>query len=1024
MSRERTEVSVQFGRFVLDGGLRELRRDGRRVALQPTPMRLLWYLIRNRDRVVSGRELLERVWPGAHVTDPALAGALRLLRRALDDESHTLIQTRRGQGYRFSADVVELRDAPPQPVRCDPAARPDGPILLGREAELSSLESSLIACERGRGQVVLLRGMVGIGKTSLAEHLKERARGRGLRVHAAAWHAAGGAPPLAPWIQLLRDCARVAPDPAQRSAWLRSSDVVDPVEIRAERSLEESEESARSGAAVRGAFEVSRQVLDLLGPAARDRPRVIVLEDMHEADLDSLVVLELVSGALSELPILLLTTLREGTGSLSPTLRRALVALRRSPGYSEHRLRGLELDSIRSLLAGHSQDPPPERFVARVLELTGGNPLFVTELARLRASGQLGDVDGERIALPEAVRDALEMQIARQRPSGQHALRVASVAGSEFEIETLWKLLDVPRDGLLDLLSEAEAGGLICEVEGHPGTYTYPHPLLREVLYEGLTGVEARRWHLRTAETLETLHAGDPSPHLSRLAHHFLEAAPVGGAERAVQYARRAAEQSHRMWAFCDAAEHYRRALEVLELVADPDPQLKSDLHLAYGRELQISPLREHRAGDARAAFETAVRIAAEARSLDQLASALVDQVRVELEPLLILARSARVPAQTLERLRRQVMDALESLHGDASLARGRLRVCLAYVHFLADERPEQQHCLREAELAADRYPSMREELLVARWWFAQAPEDLPERRRLGECLHAATGRSRWLVFALAEEGELAAADAWLRVEGERNGEGLREDPDLGLWRAMRATISGRFADAESLLGDLERFDSFLARMARSLQGTWLRRLRGRSAELLRPPAEGESSLSHIFRALLHADVGRIDRAGAELRRASLDRADELLPKDQSWLFTLSLAADVMRQTGETAHAKHLYERLLPFRGRMIGSMWMLIFVGSVDRPLGQLAACQGAWDAAVTHLERALAAHEQLGALALVAQSQLDLASTLYRRGRIADLRRAEILARAAASTASTLGMGGVAEQALQLPGASTGRA
>ena len=1018
MSGERAEVSVRFGRFVLDGGLRELRRDGRRIALQPTPMRLLWYLIHNRDRVVPGMELLERVWPEVHVTDLALAGAIRTLRRVLGDEGRSLIQTRRGHGYRFSADVEELGAGTSPPATRDASSGLAGPGLLGRASEVAQLESALAACVEGRGQVVLVRGMVGIGKTSLAEHLKATARDRGLGVHAAAWYAGGGAPPLAPWIQFLEDCLGDMGDPERHpaGAWLRSGGLV--------REMWGGDGDSTSRGAARPPFAMSRIVIDVLGEAARRRPRVLVLEDLHEADLDSLVVLELVVGSLSELPVLLLTTLRQETGAPGAALRRTLVALRRAPGYSEHPLGGLDRDSVRSLLASGSAPPPPESFVARVLELTGGNPLFVTELARLRASGRLQADDGSAIALPEAARDALEMQIAQHRPGCQRALRVASVAGGEFGLELLCRLLDASRGHVLDVLSEAEAGGLVCEAAGRPGTYAFPHPLMREVLYAGLTRTEARRWHLRTAEVLEALHASDLSSCLSRLAYHFFEAAPVGGAERAVEYGRRAAEQSHRLWAFSDAAEHYRRSLQALEHVADPDPHLKSELHMAYGRELQISPLREHRPGEARTSFEAALRIAAQARSPERLAAALVDQIRVELEPLLIAGRSTQVPPPALQRLRSQVTDALESLLGESSLARGRLLVCMAYMHFFAGERSALDRCLQEAEVDAEeeaRHPQLLEELLVARWWFAQAPDALAERHRLGERLRAITGRARWLVFALAEAGDLAAADEAMR-EATRSVRGESpDDPEHYLWHIMRATLSGRFADAERLLQELDRFDSFMARSACSVQRLWLRRLQGRAAEVLPAPREGQSAFGRLFRALYCADVGRIDQAREELRASELDRIEEVLPLNQGWLFTLSLAADVMHQAREAAQAKHLYERLLPFEGRMIGSMWMLMFVGSVDRPLGLLAACDHAWDTAVDHLECALLAHERLDASALVAQSQLDLASTLHRRRLAGDSRRAETLARAAATTATELGMLRVAEQARELLGGAS---
>ena len=97
--------TLRFSRFVLDGRLRELYRDGARVELRRRPMSILWHLIRNRDRVVSGEELHRFIWRGVRVSDAALASGLYELRRALGPDGSHLIQTLRGHGYRFTGEV-------------------------------------------------------------------------------------------------------------------------------------------------------------------------------------------------------------------------------------------------------------------------------------------------------------------------------------------------------------------------------------------------------------------------------------------------------------------------------------------------------------------------------------------------------------------------------------------------------------------------------------------------------------------------------------------------------------------------------------------------------------------------------------------------------------------------------------------------------------------------------------------------------------------------------------------------------
>jgi len=147
---------VKFGRFVLDGSLCELRRDGRRVDLCRRPMDLLWYLIEHRDRVVPGDEIHQQVWSGVTVSNAALSTALRQLRKALDDHDRILIQTLRGHGYRFTGDVQGCEPTPNPvtvPAPAHQARTPaDSGLVIALEALRRELQSSgvvvrMIVCD-------------------------------------------------------------------------------------------------------------------------------------------------------------------------------------------------------------------------------------------------------------------------------------------------------------------------------------------------------------------------------------------------------------------------------------------------------------------------------------------------------------------------------------------------------------------------------------------------------------------------------------------------------------------------------------------------------------------------------------------------------------------------------------------------------------------------------------------------------------------------------------------------------------
>ena len=114
---------LAFESFELREGRRELLRRGAPVPLNPRPFDLLVSLLRGRDRVVSKRELLDRVWADVHVSDTALSSALKELRHALDDDGvhQRLIRTLRGHGYRFVAPVQERWDSLLEPRYADSA---------------------------------------------------------------------------------------------------------------------------------------------------------------------------------------------------------------------------------------------------------------------------------------------------------------------------------------------------------------------------------------------------------------------------------------------------------------------------------------------------------------------------------------------------------------------------------------------------------------------------------------------------------------------------------------------------------------------------------------------------------------------------------------------------------------------------------------------------------------------------------------------------------------------------------------
>lgn len=160
-------MGCRFGEFEFDPVLFELRRAGRRVALERQVFDVLGYLIDHRDRVVTKEELLDEVWGDRFVSESALTTRIKAVRRALGDDGRTqrMIETTRGRGYRFIAPIDgESAAAPLRPVA---VVRNNLPIerteLFGRDAEITQI-CELVDSHR----LVTLLGIGGTGKTRLA----------------------------------------------------------------------------------------------------------------------------------------------------------------------------------------------------------------------------------------------------------------------------------------------------------------------------------------------------------------------------------------------------------------------------------------------------------------------------------------------------------------------------------------------------------------------------------------------------------------------------------------------------------------------------------------------------------------------------------------------------------------------------------------------------------------------------------------------------------------------------------------
>jgi DNA-binding CsgD family transcriptional regulator len=428
-------------------------------------------------------------------------------------------------------------------------------LLLNREGELEKLGVALDEALSGRGQMVLIAGEPGIGKTSLALEFADRAAKRKARV---LWGRSGdrhGSPPYWPWAEALRAFAeqeRVADPQILFGSDARYISAILP-------ELRERRRGRKSGPADEDdseRFRVADAVRVFLQRTARERAIVLVLEDLHWADHGSLFLLEFIAQDVGAHPLLVLATYRDG--EVAAPLAQMLGELARV-GVPRIVLNGLTVDGASRLLAGLTGRPLPARVARQIHARTGGNPFFVTEMAR-------GDVRDPR-AIPGNVRLAISKRLDHLSPLTNQALTVAAVAGREFDFPLLRAALpDASENALLRAIDEALHAVMIEPLPSRGAEwYQFRHALIRDAIYESISPSRRVRWHATIARCLETLLGNRDDDRAAELAQNAACAGALIEPALLAKYSCIAGERLLSVHAFEEALSYFERAAQARE---------------------------------------------------------------------------------------------------------------------------------------------------------------------------------------------------------------------------------------------------------------------------------------------------------------------------------------------------------------------------------------------------------------------------------------------------------------------------
>jgi DNA-binding NarL/FixJ family response regulator len=452
------------------------------------------------------------------------------------------------------------------------------PDLVQRDESMAALTTHLADTARGDSRFVALTGEAGVGKSRLVRELARVANEEGFYVFGGRSHRSA-ATPYEPFVAALRPYAQ-----ARGGEILQR--VFGPLIVELRRLLPELDIAAPPSAALvpeeerRERFQ--RAIHLLLEDAATQRPVLLVLEDMHEADIASLDLLRYLTTSLHGGVYVVFTYREEDVGPTHPL--RALVAeLDRERRLGHVRVEPLDLAGVAGMTRALLPERASDELAAAVFARSEGVPFYVEELLKTAIDDPQARHD--RLPLPRTVRDSVQMRVARLAEERGHEvadlLEAAAVAGIPLRLDVLERIAgrDAVRVGD-DLAACVEAQLL----ERPPTTdeiYQFRHTLTRDAIEAAIPLSRRKRLHARVAAAIEAM--GPSAQRAPMLAYQF---AAAGEPAKAVRYAREAARAATTVGAFGSAIDLLTTAAVHANGAAD-EPAVLEELasaHAAAGR--------------------------------------------------------------------------------------------------------------------------------------------------------------------------------------------------------------------------------------------------------------------------------------------------------------------------------------------------------------------------------------------------------------------------------------------------------
>ncbi len=957
-------LRVAGGREAAATALPELEREVRshplREGLRASLLRALHAAGRTGEALASYRDLQERLADELGL-DPS--PALRALEAEL----------REGEGS--------------EPAPATSTERPTRVRLVGRTAERAAIRAASESARRGgQGRIVLLEGDAGIGKSRLAEEVVDRATGEGWATSWATCVPTGDAPAFWPWAEVLRALDAQVDLAALLDA--RTADVLALVP-----DLGHGAAPAPISAMAPDAARYQRYdaVTALLSAVSSSQPVLVVLDDVQWADAPSLRLLSFLAGHLAGAAVLVVVTLHSDEID-RPEVRELLADLARQPSVSRHELAGLSADEIVELVQASAGDDAVDPDVVDVIvNRSGGNPFFVTELVRL------GPDQLRAEAVPAAVRDVVRQRLQRLPGAAARVLQIAAVIGRTFDARVLEAVAGDDTDDALDTATELH---LLAE-DRVADRFRFTHALVQDTLVEGLSVLRRARLHAAIADAIEATGPGsvgggdDDDVRLGELARHLCAAAGTSPsvAARAVEASLAVGDRAVERLGYETGADLYQRALDAIDhqgAIVDPRAHAGLLVALAAAKRASGDPAASRtaclaaaalaeRAGDAELVAAAAIGLALPG-SVVGMDFGLLDEERIGL-----------------------LETALDLLPPDDSSIRVRVLAHLALALYLSPQIERRRAAAEESVAVARRLgsPALEAAALSARrstLWGRSSPfERLATTRELvalaeegGADQTALEGHIALAIDALEAADVPTFLDEVRLVDGRA--EALRQP--FYAWyarvlEAAHASLEARYAEAATL-AEAARAVGGVALGRRALWGQigwgFVHALDVGGLDDLEPSLLALHSAfpdNVLVRSALGVQRGLAGRTNEARMVAGSLLADPAatVPEDATWTFALTLLAEIAWLLDDETGGAAIAELLSVATGRLVLAGSGVACCGASDRALGLALLTAGRLDEAEPVLEEAAAMNRRVGAAAWAVRSEGALAAVRLRR-------------------------------------------